>query len=186
MPDWVQVYRPENPSLITYMEREAYRQYWAHIGWLSPDDPGGLGTRLTPGTELDSVMIESDISRAATAYGEFSNTLRITLPALSQPVVLTLRTQLTVTGAADGEWTVGFSPVSGVGSVLNIRGARRATPPVLATAGLGQPFDIEIRLPSPVTGGDWTITNQRDSGSGTGLNFKNNGLLNGYFAAYAA
>lgn len=178
----ISMYKPGQPGSTTFVDQDAYRQqhYWR--GWRSNDDPYSAATARTPGEILQVVSITTDIGTDFTAFTEVSSTLRVTLPALQQPVELELCAQITNIGAATSEWSIGFVPVTGF-SVLLLKGGRRVTPPVVATAGIGQSLLIKATLLSPIAAGDWTIAAQRETSTATGIRLKGNGLFNGYFKA---
>lgn len=177
----ISMYHPSLVGSTTWVEQEAFRNFWIFRGWLSLDDPYSVGTRYPPGYELARAPLEADLGSDFTAFGELTTVARITVPALQQPIELELFSQGASIGAT-GDWSIGFVPVSSI-SVLNVRGARRESYPVNATAGLGIPVVRKHILAAPTVAQQWTIGVQRDSGTATGLRLKGNSLLNGFIRA---
>jgi hypothetical protein len=177
----ISMYKPGQPGSTTFVDQDAYRQnhYWQ--GWRSNDDPYTAATARTPGEVIQSNPITADLGSDFTAFGEITSTLRITLPALQQPVELELSCQIANIGAVS-EWSIGFVPVTGL-NVLLLKGGRRVAPAVLGTAGLGQLLILKETLLAPIAAGDWTIATQRETSTATGLRLKGNGIFSGYFKA---
>lgn len=177
----ISMYKPGQPGSNTFTDQDAYRQQHYWNGWRSNDDPYTAATARTPGEVIQSNPITADLGSDFTAFGELVSSLRITLPALQQPVELELSCQIANIGAAS-EWSIGFVPVTGL-NVLLMKGARRIAPPINGTAGLGQLLLMKETLLAPIAAGDWTIAVQRETLTATGLRLKGNGIFSGYFKA---